>query len=98
MRPLELRPEAAADIEQAALWYEGKRPGYGSEFLSAINEALALIQNHPEGFPRVYRGLRRVLLRRFPYGLYYRSASERTVVVACMHGRRAPRRWKKRRY
>ncbi|WP_405226786.1 type II toxin-antitoxin system RelE/ParE family toxin [Lentisalinibacter sediminis] len=93
MRPLELRPEAAADIEQAALWYEEKRTGCGSEFLSAVSEALELIQDHPEGFPRVYRGLRRVLLRRFPYGIYYRSSSVGTVVLACMHGRRAPRRW-----
>ena len=97
MTPLELRPEAAADIERVALWYEEKRPGYGSEFLSAVDEALTLVQEHPEGFSRVYRGLRRVLLRRFPYGIYYRSKSEGVVVVACMHFRRAPRRWKGRR-
>lgn len=50
----------------------------------------------PEIFPVVHRQTRRALLRRFPYGLYYRIVDDQIVVVACMHGRRNPRRWQSR--
>ena len=48
---------------------------------------------YPEHFPVVYRLTRRVSLRRFPYSLFYRIIDDQVIVVACMHGRRHPRRW-----
>jgi plasmid stabilization system protein ParE len=36
------------------------------------------------------------LLRRFPYGIYYRLYPDSIVIVACMHGRRDPKRWQSR--
>jgi hypothetical protein len=36
-------------------------------------------------------------MRRFPYAMYFRIYDEGVVVVACMHGRRNPRRWQVRR-
>jgi len=50
----------------------------------------------PVGFPVVHRETRRVLLQRFPYALYYRVFGEALVIVACMHGRRDPIRWRSR--
>jgi plasmid stabilization system protein ParE len=35
-------------------------------------------------------------LRRFPYSLFYRIIDDQVIVVACMHGRRHPRRWQSR--
>ena len=32
----------------------------------------------------------------FPYAMYFRVYAEVVVVVACMHGRRNPRRWQVR--
>jgi plasmid stabilization system protein ParE len=37
-----------------------------------------------------------VNLRRFPYSLFYRIIDDQVIVVACMHGRRHPRRWRSR--
>jgi plasmid stabilization system protein ParE len=91
-----VRPAAAADIEDAYHWYEGQRPGLGEEFLIAVDAAKNRIANDPVKFPVIHRETRRVLLRRFPYGLYYRVLEDTVVIVACMHGRRDPRRWRKR--
>jgi hypothetical protein len=43
--PILVRPAAAADIDQAFLWYERRRPGLGDEFLAALQgiEVLGLI-------------------------------------------------------
>ena len=91
-----VRPAAAADIDEAFLWYEGQRAGLGAEFLSAARALIDVIAENPFKHPVVRRNTRRALLRRFPYAIYYRVYDEVVVVVACMHGRRNPRRWQTR--
>ena len=95
MRPI-LRPAAAADIEEAFLWYERQRAGLGDEFLAAVQSAFDEIVAHPTRYPVIHRNTRRVLVHRFPYQLFYRVYDEAVVVVTCMHGRRDPIRWKSR--
>lgn len=90
------RPAASADVQAAYEWYEAQHPGLGNEFIAAVDTAVASILAFPEAYPVVHRGARRVLLERFPYGLYYRIESTRVVVVACMHAARDPRRWRSR--
>jgi len=97
VKSLVFRPAAAADVEDAYEWYQLREIGLGEEFLEAVHEAIRAVQTHPERYPIVHRETRRALLRRFPYGLYYRIHQERIVIVACMHGRRSPQRWQLRR-
>ena len=92
-----VRPAAAADIEEAFLWYERQRAGLGDEFLIAIQSALDKIVAHPNRYPVIRRNTRRMLVHRFPYQIFYRVYDEVVVVVACMHGRRDPLRWQLRR-
>jgi len=89
-----IRPAAAAEIDDAFLWYERQQAGLGEEFLAAVQAALKKVVAHPNGYPVVHRETRRVLVHRFPYGIFYRVYIDLVVVVACMHGRRDPRRWK----
>jgi plasmid stabilization system protein ParE len=91
-----VRPTAAADVEEAFTWYEQQRPGLGSEFLDAVDAALREIVGYPLRQPVIFRDLRRLLLKRFPYAVFYRVYPSAIVVVACMHGRRDPLRWKGR--
>jgi plasmid stabilization system protein ParE len=91
-----VRPAAAADIDDAFLWYERQRPGLGADFLRTVDSALAAIQSNPQLHAVIYRNTRRALLRRFPYGVYYRVYPDSIVIVACMHGRRDPKRWQAR--
>jgi plasmid stabilization system protein ParE len=92
-----LRPAAAADIEDAISWYERQRRDLGGEFLEAVNAALKVIAQKPRLAPLAQRQTHRFLLRRFPYAIYYRIEGDLVLVVACMHGRRSPRRWRSRR-
>ena len=93
---LVVRPAAEADIADAALWYELRSPG-PREFLRAVDVTLAEAARIPERYPVVHREVRRALLRRFPYGVYFVVAPGLVTVVACMHVRRDPRRWQERR-
>ncbi len=62
-----------------------------------VQAALEKVVARPARYPVVHRETRRVLVHRFPYGIFYRVYGERVVVVACMHGRRDPRRWRPQR-
>jgi plasmid stabilization system protein ParE len=96
VNPPVLRPAAAADVEEAWLWYEAQREGLGDEFLQVVQDALESIAAFPESAPLVQRDIRRHLLRRFPYGLFYRLIQGQVVVVACFHAKRSPRVWRSR--
>ena len=50
-----VRPAAEADIAEAALWYEFRSLGLGTDFLRAVDVCFAEIQRSPERFPQVYR-------------------------------------------
>ena len=43
---------------------------------------------HPERHPVYYRGFRRILLRRFPFKVFYRLEPERVVVFRVLHVKR----------
>jgi plasmid stabilization system protein ParE len=42
-RPVRFEPEAVAELEDAALWYDEQRSGLGARFLAAIDATLARI-------------------------------------------------------
>ena len=46
----------------------------------------------PRAFPRVHAEIRRAVLSRFPYAVYFRLDRE-TLVVLAVHGRQDPARW-----
>jgi plasmid stabilization system protein ParE len=73
-------------VEEAWRWYESRREGLGD----GVGETLEAVRAHPEAAPVVHRDIRRRLLRRFPYGLFYRLIEGQVVVVACFHASRSP--------
>src|ERR1700687_3209547 len=85
-----LRPEAEADLSKTYLWYDEIRPGLGRDFLRSVDASLASAQRYPFSFPRTHKQIRRALLRRFPYGLFYFVHKRNIIVLACFHFKRDP--------
>ena len=94
---LVVRPAAAADLDEAFLWYEAQREGLGEEFLKAVTRLMDALAESPRQHPVVHRDTRRALVRRFPYSVFYRVMGSDVVVVACFHGSRDPESWRGRR-
>jgi plasmid stabilization system protein ParE len=64
-----------------------------------LDEALSafqLVAEQPLTYPVVHRNTRRVLMTRFPFGVYFRVEQSQIVVVAVVHGSRHPRHWQSR--
>ena len=90
------RAEAASDVVLAKEWYDAQRQGLGDEYIRSLDQVIELVSEIPEAFPEISLGLRRALLGRFPYALYYRVSGETIDVIACLHARRSPSRWRGR--
>jgi plasmid stabilization system protein ParE len=97
MRSLDVSPEAELDVLEAALWYEGERPGLGEEFLRALRRLYERISETPLHFPKVRGETRRALLDRFPYGVFFVLTEEEFTVIAVLDLRRDPAIWQRRR-
>jgi plasmid stabilization system protein ParE len=95
-RRLTLRPEAESELSEAVDWYEARGKGLGTEFLRAVEAAIANIERNPLAYPVVENETRRAPVRRFPYSVLYTANEIEIVVLACFHGRRDPRNWKAR--
>jgi plasmid stabilization system protein ParE len=91
-----IRPEAESELADAYGWYEEQRSGLGEELLLSIEATLEAIRENPEQFPVVHQDVRRALIRRFPYGVFYLVEKEAVVVLAIFHARRDPKRWQSR--
>jgi plasmid stabilization system protein ParE len=88
-----LRPEAEQDLAEAARWYEEQWPGLGLEFLDEASATFSAIAERPLASAVV---LRRALLHRFPFGVFFLVDGDGAVVIGVLNGSRHPRRWKSR--
>ena len=91
-----VRREAEQDIQTAFDWYEEQRPGLGAEFLEQIEAVFNQIECNPELYESVFKTIRRALVRRFPYSVYFVPKTGNQVVIGVLHQRRSPARWRKR--
>lgn len=90
--------EAAAELTEAACWYDARVAGLGLRLLAEVEHLLEAVASRPGAFPRLLDtapelGLRRALVPRFPFGLVFLQAGEEIRVVAVAHARREPRYW-----
>jgi toxin ParE1/3/4 len=90
------REEARADALSAFSFYEERREGLGERFRDHLGVAITAIQRSPELYSVVHRDLRRRLVERFPYAVFYRLYPGVVVIVAVMHARQNPAMWKRR--
>jgi plasmid stabilization system protein ParE len=93
---INVQPQAQADAQEAAAWYEAQRPGLGIEFILEVDAALERAAESPVAYARQHHEARRVLLRRFPYAVYFVHDGEVVEVFAVLHQHRAPQLWRSR--
>jgi plasmid stabilization system protein ParE len=95
-RPLHLWDEADLDVFDAVAWYEDQRTGLGAELLIELDAVLQRIMQTPLQFPEIKGNVRRALLHRFPYSVYFSVGDETVEVIAVLHQHRDPRTWEQR--
>lgn len=92
----ELTPEAEADLAEAFDYYEDQLAGLGHEFVTTLEQQLGRVVENPSQYQVLYRDVRRAVMRRFPYAVFYLVEGEAVVVLAIEHQARDPEHWKER--
>ena len=93
---VDFHPEALAELEAAAQFYESRKAGLGVRFIEAVEEAASRIAASPSTGRRVDEDVRRCLTRVFPYGVLYSVEHDSILIVAVAHLARESGYWKAR--
>ena len=96
MYKISFKPEVYNDIKTAYHWYESQRIGLGEDFLLTLEDSYAKITRTPKIYQDIYKNVRRKLVRRFPYGIFFVLRGNEVIIIAIMHTRRKPSDWNER--
>lgn len=94
--PVVLRGEAEAEFDEAFDYYEQQRPGAGVKLASRVQSVLDQIAAFPESHAVVLADIRKAVVSRTPYCVYYRADASRVEVIAVFHSSRNPSNWQRR--
>lgn len=89
-------PDAEEELLASIEYYEQIETGLGYDFALEIYSAIKLAVDFPYAWPSIDKEIRRVLVRRFPYGVLYSIEDKNLIVLAVMSLNREPYYWKNR--
>ena len=92
-----LSAAAQRDIAAVKEWYaEQPTPDLDLRFQSELDKVFQQIDEFPASYSIVYKDVRRAILNRFPYAIFFHLRSNIPYVLAVVHQARDPRVWKLR--
>ncbi len=82
---------AAAEVEAAIGWYCRPEIDQAPSFIKELERTEAHLRTLPALYQQVEGEIRRAVLRRFPYSLFFVIERNEVIVLACMHQHQRPR-------
>ena len=89
-------PHARAELVEAATYYESHVPGLGAQFHEEANRTASKILEAPRRWRMIDVDVRRALIVRFPFAVYYRILPDHIQILAVKHHKRHPEYWRYR--
>ena len=87
---------ASLELAEAVAYYDDKSEGLGDRLLAEIRSAVSYIEEYPQSSPVISHGVRRKVLAKFPFDLFYVVAESEISILAVAHESRRPRFWRSR--
>jgi toxin ParE1/3/4 len=81
---------ADVDIQSAYEWFEEQREGRGDQFLRDLRKLESLLAHNPMMGVRAVRNVRKLLMPRFEFGIFYTVEGSRIMVAMVCDMRRDP--------
>ena len=82
-----VRRAAELDVAEAQRWYEEQQAGLAAQFHHELSVVITRLAETPLIYPVVYRNIRRAVLCRFPFLVWYQVEGSVVTVLACTHGK-----------
>lgn len=89
-KPVVALPEVESDLRQAMVHYDSWHPAGAAGFLDKYDATIGWIEWNPDSFPKKHGSVRRAIIKRTYYLVYFLQETERSLVLAVLDGRRAP--------
>jgi len=93
---LRIHPAALEEAAAATNWYAQRSRRAAERFLDELDRAIDQIAQNPAQCASYEFGTRRMVLRRFPFVIVFREASDGVEIIAVAHARRQPGYWRDR--
>jgi plasmid stabilization system protein ParE len=89
---------ALVELREAAVFYEERVNGLGSDFLDEVDHTVQRILCFPEAWGKIGIDYRRCSLRRFPYLIIYTIVPDGSIlIISVFHQSRNPDSWRDQR-
>ncbi len=93
---VELSDEAEDDFDKSYYYYAKESQKVATNFLKKADSTFIQISKNPEVYPTVYKDIRKVVLRNFPFVIYYKIKEKIVRIIAIFHTSRNPEIWMER--
>ncbi len=92
----EFHPEAEIEFNKAIDYYTDIEEELGYDFAIEVHSAILRAISYPKAWATIEGGIRRSLVKRFPYGVLYSEENNGIYILAIMNLHRYPDYWKHR--
>lgn len=93
---IELSSEAEDDFEKSYEFYATENEKTADNYYKEVDNSLKKIANSPQLYPKVHRNVRKYVIKKFPFIIYYKVTNLVIRIIAIFHASRNPEIWKNR--
>lgn len=88
---LAISKSATLEIEESKEYYNLQKESLGDEFKSDVKNAIKSIAKLPNLYPNITPTIKRCLLHRFPFSIFYNLKEDTVLILAVAHQHRKPK-------
>ncbi len=93
---IQISDEAEIDFDNSYQYYSEDSLKVADAFFKKINLGLENIRKQPTAYPVVYKSVRKYVVQKFPFVIYYQIEGAVIQVLAIFHTSRSPKIWNAR--
>ena len=90
---IEFLPLAKSELDDAVAYYNLQVQGLGSRYKSEAKATINRIAIFPTAFMEVKPEIRKCIMHKFPYNIYYSIQDDIILILAIAHQHRKPDYW-----
>ena len=92
---LKISPFAEEDLKESIGYYNEQQERLGDDFVESIITTLEHIKKNTEQYPKEYKEMRKAVVSRFPFNIFFVFDSAVAYILGIFHSSRNPREIKR---
>jgi plasmid stabilization system protein ParE len=97
VKRLVVLPFAEQDIKDSVSYFKGLENDKEKDFVNILNTSFQEILKNPETYPIAKYDIRKFVLTKYSFCVYYVERVDSLFIIAVFHDKRNPKDWQKRR-